>query len=154
MKMLIQSIVLATAMALGSGVSLAGDLFGLHRGCNCNGPAPVVAVAPVAPQPVFHMAPAVGDACGCSAAVPTCCGLGGLAGIGSFYGANIAYGGHMAHGYSAGGYGSPAPGSFESGFENLPNMDGGGIHHRYPYHSYRRPWAFPGTPSTNVTIVW
>lgn len=30
-------------------------------------------------------------------------------------------------------------------------------HVRYPYHSYRRPWYFPGQPSFNVTIdgpVW
>lgn len=127
--------------------SRAGD-------CNCRRPAPVIAVAPVVHQPVLHVAPVVGDACGCSAAVPACCGLGGLAGVGSIYSSHVAYGGFAAGGHSTVYHGSPAPGSFESGFENLPNMDGGGIHHRYPYHSYRRPWAFPGTPSTNVTIVW
>ncbi len=135
------------ALTVSIQASLAGD-------CNCHRPAPVIAVAPVVHQPVLHVAPVVGDACGCSAAVPACCGLGGLAGIGSIYSSHVAYGGFAAGGYSTGYHGSPAPGSFVSGFENLPNMDGGGIHHRYPYHSYRRPWAFPGTPSTNVTIVW
>ena len=153
MKLMMRCALAGFVFVAGTVVSTAGDLFGRHGGCNCNRPAPVVAVAPVVHQPVIHMAPVVGDACGCSAAVPACCGIGGLAGIGSFYSSSVAYGGHFAMGHG-GGYGSPAPGSFVSGFENLPNMDGGGVHHRYPYHSYRRPWAFPGTPSTNVTIVW
>lgn len=115
MKMMMRCVLVAVVFVSGTGVSIAGDLFGLHGGCNCNRPAPVVAVAPVVHQPVFHMAPVVGDACGCSAAVPACCGLGGLAGIGSFYSSNVAYGGHFAMGHG-GGYGSPAPGSFVSGF--------------------------------------
>jgi hypothetical protein len=45
-------------------------------------------------------------------------------------------------------------GRFLSGYEGLPNMSGCGVHYRYPYHSYRRPWAHPGPASTNVTIVW
>ncbi len=50
-------------------------------------------------------------------------------------------------------YGSPYHG-FLSGYEGLPSMDGGGVHQRYPYHSYRRPWFHPGPASSNVTIVW
>lgn len=30
----------------------------------------------------------------------------------------------------------------------------GGIHQRYPYYSYRRPWYTPGPASHNVTIIW
>jgi hypothetical protein len=29
-----------------------------------------------------------------------------------------------------------------------------GLHLRYPYYSYRRPWYPPGPASINVTIVW
>ncbi|MFN8710267.1 MAG: hypothetical protein ACK50J_26645 [Planctomyces sp.] len=94
-----------------------------------------------------------GSDCGCSGPSPAvyaapieysglevagCCGAGGLGQIGGLYGADALYGG----------------GSFMSGYEGLPNMDGGGVHYRYPYHSYRRPWAHPGPPSTNVSIVW
>jgi len=63
-------------------------------------------------------------------------GFGGVAGFGAMYGMHVM---------NAGGY---------TGYEGLPNMDGGGVHNRYPYHSYRRPWANPGPRSTNVTIVW
>lgn len=64
MKMMMRCVLVAFVFVVGTGVSIAGDLFGRHGGCNCNHPAPVVH------QPVFHMAPVVGDACGCSAAVP------------------------------------------------------------------------------------
>jgi hypothetical protein len=131
----------------------AGDLFhhGRRATCDCNGSsaqvaynAPVLAYA----QPI-RVAPAIENACACTSAATGCCGLGGgMMQLGSFYGAGSIYGAGDAH------YGSPAVGSFLSGYEGLPNMDGGGIHHRYPYHSYRRPWAHPGTPSTNITIVW
>ncbi|REJ76761.1 MAG: hypothetical protein DWQ29_15585 [Planctomycetota bacterium] len=30
----------------------------------------------------------------------------------------------------------------------------GGLHLRYPYYSYRRPWYRPGPASVNVTIIW
>jgi len=131
---------------------MAGDLFhGRRAGCDCNGSssrvaysAPAVAYA----HPV-SVAPAIENACACTSAATGCCGVGGgMMQLGSLYGAGSIYGSGPA--YS----GSPAVGSFLSGYEGLPNMDGGGIHHRYPYHSYRRPWAHPGTPSTNVTIVW
>lgn len=29
-----------------------------------------------------------------------------------------------------------------------------GLHVRYPYYSYRRPWYPPGPQSLNVTIIW
>jgi hypothetical protein len=29
-----------------------------------------------------------------------------------------------------------------------------GVHPRYPYYSYRRPWYTPGPASRNVTILW
>lgn len=61
---------------------------------------------------------------------------------------SFAYGVQEVRGYRF------AAGSGFTGFEGLPNMDGGGINHRYPYHSYRRPWAHPGPVSTNVNIVW
>lgn len=30
----------------------------------------------------------------------------------------------------------------------------GGLHLRYPYYSYRRPWYPAGPASVNVTIIW
>jgi hypothetical protein len=153
MKTIAQSIVLVGALLLQMNSSFAGDLFGRRGGCNCGSSGPSVTVVSTMHHAEVPLAHVVDNACECSAAAPACCGLGGLAGIGSAYGASVAFNGHF-EGEHVSGIGSPAPGSFISGFENLPNMDGGGIHHRYPYHSYRRPWAFPGTPATNVTIVW
>lgn len=90
------------------------------------------------------LAEAAGPGCGC-AATPSYVGVtgvgGGIAGLGSLYG-------------SMGVYGSRDPNSFQSGFESLPNMDGGGVHNRLPYHSYRRPWAHPGIPDKSINIVW
>jgi hypothetical protein len=31
---------------------------------------------------------------------------------------------------------------------------GGGLHPRFPYYSYRRPWYYDGPASTNVNIDW
>lgn len=130
------------ALIMSSGSLTAGDLF-RRGGCGCGaGSGTVGHVVPV------QAAPAYEAACGCSAAISACCGCGG--GISPLGGLSMGYG--YAGGLSVAGI--PGHGSFLSGYEGLPNMDGGGIHHRYPYHSYRRPWAHPGTPSTNVTIVW
>ena len=90
-----------------------------------------------------------------------CCGFEGSHGelvrSGNLYGSRGHHAGSLrcryGHGYG-GYYGSPDPRSFESGFENLPDMDGGGVHHRLPFHSYRRPWAHPGIADTNINIVW
>ncbi len=74
------------------------------------------------------------DDCSCAypvVAASGCCGPAGLAAV---------YGMHHVGGYT--------------GYEGLPRMDGGGLHARYPYHSYRRPWAHPGPASANVTIIW
>lgn len=76
--------------------------------------------------------------CACGAAAATCCGH-GLA----LWTAPIA-GPASRHGRSR----------QWTGYEGLPNMDGGGVHIRYPYHSYRRPWFPPGPASTNITICW
>ncbi len=136
-------------------------------GCGCSR-------APVHHAPMVYAAPQIDAGCECAAAVPSCCGYGGVGGgvaqLGGWYGSAGFYGidhdgsyghayGHSnghGHGYGSGGgyYGSPDPRSFESGFENLPNMDGGGVHHRLPFHSYRRPWAHPGIADTNINIVW
>jgi hypothetical protein len=35
-----------------------------------------------------------------------------------------------------------------------PQAYAGGLHERFPYYSYRRPWYYPGPVSLNVTIVW
>ncbi len=158
---------------LGSGSEvLAGDVRHLpgHRsGCNCgNSGRATVCAAPVYGAhsygaPVFHSAPMAECDCACSAAVPSCCGIGGgLTQLGNLYGFGggiggihhgpVGYGGHsVGAGFHGGGV---SAGGGLTGFEGLPNMDGGGINHRYPYHSYRRPWAHPGPPSTNVSIVW
>jgi hypothetical protein len=129
----------------------AGDIFRLHgfgKGCDCHGSAPAPAV--VYSAPVVQAAPVLEAGCLCGAALPTCC-AGGVANAGLIHGLGGAGYAHSVHG---GQFGGPAPGSFLSGFEGIPNMDGGGVHHRYPYHSYRRPWAHPGPPSNNITIVW
>lgn len=31
---------------------------------------------------------------------------------------------------------------------------GGGVHPRFPYYSYRRPWYYDGPAGTNVNIDW
>lgn len=128
------------------------SLFGQRSGCNCNsGPAQhQPSFRMFQPLPAVYSAPVVENACACSAVASACCGVGGgMLPLGDLYGSGSLYGTSAAQGHR-----TPAHGSFLSGYEGLPDMDGGGIHHRYPYHSYRRPWAHPGTPSTNVTIVW
>jgi hypothetical protein len=40
--------------------------------------------------------------------------------------------------FASPGFGAPAP----------------GVHVRYPYYSYRRPWFTPGPRSVNVNIIW
>ncbi len=152
----LSGVILGLALAVCPLSVNAGDVFRLHgfgKGCDCNGPAPMMAPvvhAPVIQAPVMHPMPAVEAGCLCGAALPTCC-AGGVANAGLIHGLSGAGYAHSVHG---GQFGGPAPGSFLSGFEGIPNMDGGGVHHRYPYHSYRRPWAHPGPPSNNITIVW
>ena len=66
------------------------------------------------------------------------------------------------HAYAAPAYYGPAagyvaPGMFAGPTGPLVNARGELGHVRYPYHSYRRPWYYPGQPSFNVTIpgpVW
>ncbi|MCX7399522.1 MAG: hypothetical protein NT138_17790 [Planctomycetales bacterium] len=148
----IRVLLTVVTLVLVTSPGMAGDLFrGRRAACDCNGSSNRVAYnAPVVvhAQPV-SVAPAIENAYVYTSAATSCCGVGaGMMQLGSFYGAGSIYGSGYAHS------GSPTVGSFLSGYEGLPNMDGGDIHHRYPYHSYRRPWAHPGTPSTNVTIVW
>jgi len=82
----------------------------------------------------YSVAPSVHhSSASCCTAAATCCG--GLSAVSGYAGAQSAH-------------------SFLSGYEGLPDMNGGGVHYRYPYHSYRRPWFHPGPASTNVTIVW
>ncbi|MCA9008737.1 MAG: hypothetical protein KDB01_03270 [Planctomycetaceae bacterium] len=134
----------AVACFTGTAATHAG-LFG----CGCaHGPArhaPVVYAGPA-----MHTTEPMDACCECASVVPGCCGIGGVGGglvqLGNLYGSS----GHFGGGYS----GHPDPRSFESGFENLPNMDGGGVHHRLPFHSYRRPWAHPGVADNNINIVW
>ncbi len=149
----------ATLSLLTTGFCEAGDvlgLFGQRSDCGCGHTAsqPVHVVPMNHYETAYPMASMLENGCACSAAASACCGMGGgVMQIGSLYSAGSFNSGSSV---SGGGsqWGGPAPGSFLSGYEGLPNMDGGGVHHRYPYHSYRRPWAHPGTPSTNVTIVW
>ena len=119
-------------------------------GCGC-------AHDPVRHAPLTPAAPEMHAGCEFAAPVSTCCGggmgqLSSLCGSAGFYG--VGHPGGYGHSYGGGYYGSPDPRSFESGFENLPNMDGGGVHHRLPFHSYRRPWAHPGIADNNINIVW
>lgn len=144
----------------GTGYCFAGDmhhLFGHRSDCGCNHPMPRPMPHP-ALHPMLHpmphpeyLPPDIDCPCACAAAVSACCGAGGgLAHVGNFYGLSSAYG-DVPDGPGPVG---PYPDPYLTGYEGLPNMDGGGVHYRYPYHSYRRPWAHPGPLSTNVTIVW
>lgn len=124
-------------------------------GCGCSH-------LPGYPLPAMYAAPEIDASCECAAPVPSCCEFGvadsGLVQSGSLYGSGGPYGRRHAGGYAQGSnggyYGSPDPRSFESGFESLSNMDGFGVHHRLPFHSYRRPWAHPGIADNNINIVW
>ncbi|MEZ6059984.1 MAG: hypothetical protein R3C19_06455 [Planctomycetaceae bacterium] len=135
-----------TASATAGGHGLLG-LRPFHHAADCGCAQPAASCAmptcamptcagPTCAAPVVH-APVLEPGCHCGAAVSGCCGLGGAAGLAGLY--------------AGGGY---AAGGSLTGYEGLPNMDGGGIHNRYPYHSYRRPWAHPGPASTNINIVW
>lgn len=128
----------------GSGVSEAGG-----PGCGCGNQQ--AHVAPVYASPMMQVGPAVQAGCACAAVPSYSGGAGvGMGQLGSLYGSSELYGGGMVGRFS----GSADPNSFQSGFENLPNMDGGGTHRRLPYHSYRRPWAHPGIADNNINIVW
>ncbi len=124
-------------------------------GCGCSR-------APVHHAPMIYTSPEVDECCECAVGVPSCSGVGGVGGgvahPGSLYGSagfyDLGYAGEFGHGYGGRYYGSPDPRSFESGFESLPNMNGGGVHHRLSFHSYRRPWAHPGIADNNINIVW
>ena len=122
-----------------------------QRGCGCSqGPAHY-APAVTYDAPIVHSDPGIDASCDCASVATSCCGLGsGLAQIGNLYGSAGVYGGNLDGGH----FGSVDPRSFQSGFETLPNMDGGGTHHRLPFHSYRRPWAHPGIATNNINIVW
>ena len=115
-------------------------------GCGCSH-------GPVHFAPMMNSDPGVNAGCGCAMAASSCCGIsngGGLVQLGSLYGSAGVYGGYHSGGY----HGSVNPRGFQSGFESLPNMDGGGVHNRLPFHSYRRPWAHPGIADTSINIVW
>jgi hypothetical protein len=150
---------LATVLALGLHAQCEGGWpFHRHRGdCDCA-------------APVVHVAPVADCGCACAASLAPCCGIGGgMTQLGNMYGLGVHGGvatdsgsaihdgvihdGASHHGFSAGStfHGSA---SGLTGYEGLPDMDGGGVNHRYPYHSYRRPWAHPGPRSSNVSIVW
>ena len=152
MKMKYPSIVLVTMLMLGPCV-VGGDWFrgGPHgaSSCNCHGQGG-------AGTTYSHSAisPAVDAAWGYTSAASACCG--GSMGMSHLAVSPALHSWHVPSGaIGAGGMRSvPQHGAFLSGYEGIPSMDGGGIHYRYPYHSYRRPWAHPGTPSTNITIVW
>jgi hypothetical protein len=55
-------------------------------------------------------------------------------------------------------YCPPAVVPFDSGVYYRPEAvippANDGLHVRYPYYSYRRPWYPPGPQSLNVTIIW
>jgi hypothetical protein len=152
MKMKCPVAVMITLVLL-SPVVVGGDWLHGHRHgnspCDCHGQA--------GPDTIYShsaLSPAVDAAWGYTSAASACCG--GSMGIPHFASPAGFHSWHGQSGVISRGHGRSVPrhGSFLSGFEGIPSMDGGGIHYRYPYHSYRRPWAHPGTPSTNVTIVW
>lgn len=145
MRMMMCRTLLVAAAACGmSSVSEAGWPWH-RRHAECDFAAPVV-----------HMAPVADCGCTCAAVSMPCCGIGGgIAQIGTAYSlgtfsdAGISGGAVVTGDHGAGNLASGL-----TGYEGLPNMDGGGVNHRYPYHSYRRPWAHPGPRSSNVSIVW
>lgn len=58
---------------------------------------------------------------------------------------------------AVGAYDLSGGGGMVGQFGPMTNARGEMGHVRYPYHSYRRPWYFPGQPSFNVNIdgpVW
>jgi hypothetical protein len=67
-----------------------------------------------------------------------------LVGATGYYGNNGSCCGD--HYGTSGGYGNGY------GYGYGPPVDG--VHARYPYYSYRRPWYTAGPASANVTIVW
>jgi len=96
-------------------------------------PAPIppmaISGAPVVASPLLAPVPAPGCACGRGAAIP-----------------------HLAYGFVPG-----VPAAYGSGWaasDGPAAFAGGGLHNRYPYYSYRRPWYSPGPSSVNVTILW
>ena len=115
----------------------AGGLLHGKGGCGCTGSSAQPVYVPSYPV-VHHIpsAPVVHAGCACSSVASTCCGLGGLQGFSGLTMASAIDAGHLA------GMGGHHGGSL-TGYEGLPNMDGGGVNHRYPYHSYRRPWFHP-----------
>jgi hypothetical protein len=157
MKMKSPAIVLFTMLLLNPCI-FGGDWLHSHRHgdtpCDCHGHGS-------AGTTYFHSAyspaaisPAVNAAWGYTSAASACCG--GTMGVPHIASHPAWHSWHEQSGpvYWRGMRSVAHHGLFLSGFEGIPSMDGGGIHHRYPYHSYRRPWAHPGTPSTNVTIIW
>ena len=152
--------VAATAFGLMivSGTAQAGWPFHKHGGSDCGCNTQTVAVVAT---PVVHVAPVADCGCACASVATSCCGVGGgISHLGNVYGlgvqSDVLTSGHVGGtGFGSAGSGVYAGGGLGlTGYEGLPNMDGGGTNHRYPYHSYRRPWAFPGPTSTNVSIVW
>ncbi|MCA9058165.1 MAG: hypothetical protein KDA85_06685 [Planctomycetaceae bacterium] len=147
MNRVIRAIALTTlTMGLGMATADGGcSHCGTSSGCSSCGQH----AAPCAQGGCQSCAPAAVAGCGCSSIAAGCCGTGfGLAQAGQLYAWQSMQSGY---GVSA-GYGMT--GSGLTGYEGLPNMDGGGTHDRLPYHSYRRPWFHPGPPSKNISIVW
>ena len=58
--------------------------------------------------------------------------------------------------YTGVGVNMVAPGmAFPHGYPGVPSFGPApGLHARYPYYSYRRPWYTPGPASLNVNIIW
>lgn len=82
--------------------------------------------------------------CHCAHLAASCCGLGGgVSHVAGYYGLQ-----------GIAPFGPGVPRSYLTGYEGLPDLDGGSINYRYPYHSYRRPWFHPGPRATNISIVW
>ena len=143
--------ILLSAMVAVAFLSIAAGAQAGLLGCGCSHGTVHLAPAVTHYASVPYSDPGIDIGCDCASVASSCCGVGGgLAQIGNLYGSAGVYDGHFGGGH----YGKVDPRSFQSGFETLPNMDGGGTHHRLPFHSYRRPWAHPGIADNNVNIVW
>jgi hypothetical protein len=119
-----------------------------------------VAVSDVAQsdEVTFDSQTAVGTAIqqGCSTCGCMTCGCPGFSGTSVLIASRLglaAWPGSVSGGWSSvTGQSFPLASHWNSDW--WLGIGSGAVHYRYPYYSYRRPWAHPGPMVPNVTIVW
>lgn len=93
---------------------------------------------------------------GCSSCGCVSCGCSGFSGTSVLIGSRLGvadYSGGVAEvwPFAAGPTFPPLP---RGNYVWSPGSGYDAVHYRYPYYSYRRPWAHPGPLVPNVTIIW